>query len=345
MSHTRLERKRETDRESQRAGRERTKNYISRLENLVETLRKDQPDEQLQDMTRQYKSLHRENEHLRSIITGISRMIRDIQAPQIASKVPITMPYNSISVVNVEQEDAVETNDGFQMTCPLFQDKELPEQHALPFSEQQLEQSPVTVDKGFPFTQNCPVPENDMFCHRLEGEPWMPETLPAFQVIDTSEDISLDGNSDTQLFTVVNNALSKAQTSVTTSMEPEIDADVSIRAIIYGWHAAEQSHSLDQVWQLLRQIDQKVFFCCGPVERLAILRILRLKIQVNTPQNCHGTLANDFSLKARRTTKSTPKSISSSILYVPTVYTLATIISSFLIILLGLSRSSLSIQV
>lgn len=282
MSHTRLERKRETDRESQRAVRERTRKYISRLENLVETLRKDQPDERLQDMTRQYEHLRAENEQLRNIITGISRMIRDIEVSKIASNVPVAMPYDSMSVVNRDQDDAVEVNGGFQVACLPFQNENFLEQHPPSFAEQQLARTPAPVDKGFSFTQNCVVPENDMFCHGPERESERPETLPTSEAINTSEEISLDGNSDIQIFAVVNKALSKAQTFAITSIEPERDADIAIRAVAYGWHAAEQSHALDPAWQLLRQIDQSIFFCCGPVERLAILRVLRLKLQVNT---------------------------------------------------------------
>jgi hypothetical protein len=58
------------------------------------------------------------------------------------------------------------------------------------------------------------------------------------------------------------------------------DADISSRAILEGWTDVERVHNLDAGWLLLRQVDQHVFFPCGPVTRLAILRSMRLKLLV-----------------------------------------------------------------
>jgi hypothetical protein len=76
LSGARLEKKRRAGRESQRAGRERTRNYILHLEKLVESLKQGQEDERLQTLTRKCQELRQQNERLITIFTSISRLAR-----------------------------------------------------------------------------------------------------------------------------------------------------------------------------------------------------------------------------------------------------------------------------
>jgi hypothetical protein len=81
---------------------------------------------------------------------------------------------------------------------------------------------------------------------------------------------------------IVNEALDSAITLMTHTTRTPIqsDADISIRAILEGWGDVERIYCLDAGWQLLRQVDQHLFFPCGPVTRLAILRSMRLRLLV-----------------------------------------------------------------
>ena len=74
-----LEKKRATDRQSQRVVRERTKKYIAHLENMVEVLQKNQQDERLQLLTDQCNRLLEENEQLRSAILSIKRAVQGVE--------------------------------------------------------------------------------------------------------------------------------------------------------------------------------------------------------------------------------------------------------------------------
>jgi hypothetical protein len=76
LSGARLEKKRTMDRECQRAGRERTRNYIRHLEMLVESLRQVQGDDRLKALVQQYEELRGQNERLISTISSISRLSR-----------------------------------------------------------------------------------------------------------------------------------------------------------------------------------------------------------------------------------------------------------------------------
>jgi TolA-binding protein len=83
---------------------------------------------------------------------------------------------------------------------------------------------------------------------------------------------------------IVNEALEAAIGSMTQTTAPlhaaQSDVDVSIRAIMEGWADVERIHNLDPGWKLLQQVDQYLFFSCGPVTRLAILRLMRLRLLV-----------------------------------------------------------------
>nr|QCL09087.1 DmxL4 [Cryptosporiopsis sp. 8999] len=231
MTGRRREKKRETDRESQRHVRERTKKYISHLETLVEALQKSQQDKRLQSMTLQCKELRHENEQLRSIITGINRMVRGIEIPNSVNKDPRLWSPVPSSAVNLERPRASEVEEDFPPVCPP-------------------QNAPVDLQQPIPYTTE----------HQLAQNP---------QVMDMSEGLLADGN-DAHLFAITSNALSKAERLTSTSIDPERDADIIIRAVSCGWHEAEQRHTFDSTWHLLRQIDQNIFFCCGSVERLAI---------------------------------------------------------------------------
>jgi hypothetical protein len=281
MTGTRLEKKRQTDRESQRTVRERTKKYISHLESLVETLQKSQQDERLQRMAEQCQELRHENEQLKSIFTGIRKMIRGIEVPKMDGNGPKLLPPDTSSVAHQHRHGA--PTSGHCLANYPSQAADLC-QNSLPcISEQRLAQDHVASQREPPILSQ-PSPA------MIRGPPLSqtfqrsPEVLPISQATDTSEGLLGYEKDDAQLFAVIGNALRKAQETQSlalTYMDPEQDADIAIRAVIDGWQTVELCHTLDSAWHLLRYIDQNIFSYCGSVERLAILRLLRLKLQVN----------------------------------------------------------------
>ena len=77
LSAAHLEKRRMADRESQRAGRERTKNHIRHLEKLVESLQKTEDNDRLEALMVQCQELRGQNEQLMSVISNIGRMCKD----------------------------------------------------------------------------------------------------------------------------------------------------------------------------------------------------------------------------------------------------------------------------
>jgi hypothetical protein len=281
MTGARLEKKRETDRESQRAVRERTRKYISHLESLVETLQTSQQDERLQRMAQQCKELHDENEQLKSILFGINRMIRGIEVPKLVGNDPNMSPPAPTSVA-IQQRHGGSTTGDFLVNYPS-QEADF-RQGCLPcIAERRFIQEHVARDKGSPILSQPSVVQSSR-TPPFQTHPQNPEAQLTSQAADAFEELLVYEKDDAQLFAVIGNALRKAQKTQSlalTSINLDRDADIAIRAVAQGWHVVDRCHLLDSAWGLLRYIDKNIFSCCGSVERLAILRLLRLKLQVS----------------------------------------------------------------
>jgi hypothetical protein len=240
------DKKRATDRQSQRAVRERTKKYIAHLENMVEVLQKNQRDERLQLVTIQCNNLLDENEQLRSAILSIKRAVQAVE---------------QLDSANLNCSEAQNTLAGTEKNhVPTYTSPSLSDGQSQ--SPTQPIQTPASMPYAFP-------------CNSVPSPPLEPSDTMSFP----SSDIE-----DPHVFIVISNLLRQAETCIILSIDLTRDADIVIRAMIHGWAHVEQHCQLDPAWQILRRIDQEVMFCCKPVERLAILRTVRLKLlQVGFP--------------------------------------------------------------
>ena len=69
------------------------------------------------------------------------------------------------------------------------------------------------------------------------------------------------------------------------------DQDIAVRAIIEGWPAVEERYELDLAWQVLREVDQVVFPEAGVVERIAALRMMRLRLLYQINKKASSSIA------------------------------------------------------
>ena len=239
-----LEKKRATDRQSQRVVRERTKKYIAHLENMVEVLQKNQQDERLQLVTDRCNRLLEENEQLRRAILSIKRAVQGVEAEQV----------DSVNNKFTDTQNALarsETNNLPAYTSPSFSDGQ-GQSPAQPIS------TPASMPIALPFSSvpSLPIVSSDRVF-----------SPPSSEIEDPPH-----------VFVVISNLLRQAETCIILTIDLDKDTDIVIRAIAHGWAHVEQHCQLDPAWQILRRIDQEVMFCCGSVERLAILRAVRLKL-------------------------------------------------------------------
>lgn len=70
------------------------------------------------------------------------------------------------------------------------------------------------------------------------------------------------------------------------------DEDIVVRAVVEGWPAVEERYPLDLGWQVLQEIDQVIFGDCGVVERMAALRLLRMKLLHVANTKAGGAMAS-----------------------------------------------------
>ncbi|KAH7333523.1 hypothetical protein BKA65DRAFT_507981 [Rhexocercosporidium sp. MPI-PUGE-AT-0058] len=295
-----IEKKRQTDRESQRVVRERTKKYISHLENLVDTLQKCQRDERLQSMALHCKELHDENERLRSSITCIGRIVRGVEMPE-GSESTSTRPADQPLEAQKLRAGSFTYLNGSPYGA-LFPKEQT--QNPSPMSTHN--QGPIPVPFVHSTSLKIPSPNSPAEHLPSDHQSALPSKggSPATRISDRSHSISANGDEST-VFAMINNRLGKAD-GTKLEIKTDEDADIAIRAVAYGWPLVEQRYELDPAWGIVRQIDQEIFFCCGPIERLGILRVIRLKllqqmttsnrqeIQALTPPYMHSSPLQEF---------------------------------------------------
>jgi hypothetical protein len=283
MSSARLEKKRRTDRESQRAGREKTKNYISHLEKLVESFEREPGDGRLRTLTQQCQQLRDQNEQLRATIVNIRRLAGSADLSDTARDSltdSTTSPPDATSLTAPgDQQPIVDALSVTEKVIPLvscpnpslwvksFSSFE-GQQHQEPKSPMPLAASSLLDDRSIVYSPSAhaqtQVPSNS-------------------QVADISGLVPTCGNTEEAIFESVNDLLTMAELFTAISTTPGEDVDIAICAVINGWQVTSQKQALDEGWHVLSQIDEKVFFSCGTVERLAILLIMRLKLRVSRP--------------------------------------------------------------
>lgn len=65
-------------------------------------------------------------------------------------------------------------------------------------------------------------------------------------------------------------------------LEDCLSEDIPIRAIIHGWDSIGERWELPPFWQIIRQLDENLFFLFGPVERLGVFRIVHLLMRFHS---------------------------------------------------------------
>lgn len=61
-------------------------------------------------------------------------------------------------------------------------------------------------------------------------------------------------------------------------MDDQQSEDATIRAVMYGWHRAEEMGPVPIVYQKLRKLDEIAPIQGSPIDRLAILSLIHLII-------------------------------------------------------------------
>ncbi|KFY16461.1 hypothetical protein V492_01304 [Pseudogymnoascus sp. VKM F-4246] len=271
LSAAHLERRRMADRESQRAGRERTKNHIRHLEKLVESLQKDADNDRLGALMEQCQELRGQNEQLLSVISNIGRMCKSIEHPEETRTRPGPSPgvgfKTSVEPDLHQQSLHSETTIGDM--CPSIPAHE--DQSASWWDQSALNEMHHMPGNPLLSSINSSLPDISSQAQVQANPNQTLHTLPrTFSTRETAPESTAE---------VVNSILSKAELFTVLSTHPDDDADIAIRAVLNGWNSVRQTGNLDEGWDSISKVDQQAFLSCGLIERLAILHVMRLKLR------------------------------------------------------------------
>lgn len=275
LSAAHLEKRRMADRESQRAGRERTKNHIRHLEKLVESLQKTEDNDRLEALMVQCQELRGQNEQLMSVISNIGRMCKTIEHP---NETQARLGHSPGAALKTSMgpglhqhplEGGITTAD-MRPYAPADENQHESWWHQSGLSEMegmhQVPSNPMLpcIDPSLPDLNSSTQTETNY----IQTLHTVPRTLgpPEAATESTAE--------------VVNNILSKAELFTVLSTQPEDDVDIAIQAVLNGWNSVRQTKALDDGWESICKVDQQAFLSCGLIERLAILQVMRLKLRV-----------------------------------------------------------------
>lgn len=290
-----LAKRRKIDRDAQRAVRERTKNQISAMERTIETLLQNQGDGRLQMLTRRLRDQEEETARLKKILKSIDNLIQTAagmsSVPAADHDVVVSSTSAGAGLTGVG-EDMMGSNMGDPLSFQLGICRPAASSQLLSSEDHNIFSEPTPVPplsevfnrRGYPFMEAMELPSFDI------GMPATDFTFsPAHPVPTIPTSYSNCVSAAKPIWEQVDDSLSKARSLRTRSqvLNTSKDADICIRAVLQGWSSVEQRHVLDPGWQILRYVDKSVFSSCGLVERIAIMRVMRLTQLVSNQAYFH----------------------------------------------------------
>lgn len=231
------ERKRETDRKSQRAVRARTKSYIAQLEKQTEALLEISKNSGQAELVQRVREQSDENRRLKDALKNIESLVQDCLGPG---------GRDGSGVDTASAASEVQGRTPANSSCS----------------------NPSATPAGASGVATRP---------EIKNSP--PSSL-------------ICGDGDRDYFSVLNQALvlMEAAGSHQPCPDADDDEDLLIRAILHGWDAAQSEHTFDTGWQFLQIVDEGLFYRNGPVERVAILRVMRSMSLVGPGMCCFSLL-------------------------------------------------------
>lgn len=242
----RLERKRATDRETQRAIRAKTKSYIEHLEATVQRYEQSSGDELTQSLASKVSEQHSEIVRLQGVVKNARKMLEAAMSGELESE---------------DQAQILDSESMPPVTEPGASSKSLPSAQNVAFSTSQSASHPIMP----------------AIAHAADSASMDDVRETMMTARNSFENPLACGEEHANYFGLLNSKLSAIHTdsSFCPSTSPEEDEDIAIRAVFQGWQDVTQRHQLDSAWKVLQATDQGLFYRSGQVERVAVLRVMR----------------------------------------------------------------------
>lgn len=268
LTASQRERKRAIDREAQRSIRIKTKNYIAHLESLVKAMEQsdtngpDGENNRSRELMNQLRQSQEEVRRLREAMLGVQRVLGgalgDARNIMNADGMDQRQPSSSSSPPSANE-----------MTAP----------HRASFNTAATRPSIETTGAFWMAPADTINPTSSV---AIGSDQASPEVHPARPDKDPKM-----RQYEGEMFYYAEYHLARVYSAPGPGAfgNRPFDEDIIVRAVIEGWPAVEERYPLDLGWQVLQEIDQVIFPDVGVVERMAALRLLRMKLLHNVNSN------------------------------------------------------------
>lgn len=261
LTASQRERKRAIDREAQRSIRIKTKNYIAHLESLVKAMEQNDTNgpegdsNRTKELMNQLRQSQEEVRRLREAMLGVQRVLGGALGDL------TKLGTSSDGHDQRQMSSSASPPSGNEQGSTLGGSFSAP--------------SRPTIDTGGGAFWLAPEPGQAASSTAVTSGHTSPPSLhPSRPAKDPNQ--RFEG----EMFYYAEYHLSRVYTAPgpgAFSNRP-FDEDIIVRAVVEGWPAVEERYPLDLGWQVLQEIDQVIFGDCGVVERMAALRLLRMKL-------------------------------------------------------------------
>ena len=260
LTQSQRERKRAIDREAQRSIRIKTKNYIAHLESMVKAMEQndthgpDGENNRTRELMNQLRQSQEEVRRLREAMLGVQRVLGGALGD--AAR-------NALNIESNEQRQASSSSS------PPSEEADV----GVSGSFSATTRPQIENMGAFWIPPQEPNPTGNMTIHSDHTTP------PSLHPARPPQDPNLR-NYEGEMFYYAEYHLTRvysAQGPGAFTNRP-FDEDIIVRSVIEGWPAVEERYHLDLGWQVLQEIDQVIFPDVGIVERMAAMRLLRMKL-------------------------------------------------------------------
>ncbi|ETN45779.1 uncharacterized protein HMPREF1541_09612 [Cyphellophora europaea CBS 101466] len=251
LTPAQLAHKRELDRRAQRTNREKTKNRITHLENLVESLQGSDKD-RTTTLIQQIDQQKTEVERLQGLLSAVAKLVGgsttstgDNAAKPDSRSSTVWMSPKEPTPVKLEADDEFVNGGGLPTDTSTA--------------------SPNTTDSDG--SQTRVAPAKSLHIQQASRK----------SITQMASDISSNTGLDGRMWYIAGVLLRHILATVHPSqINYEHDDDIAIRAVFEGWSSVSEKYPLDKGWQWLKEVDERIYFHrCEPF-RLMHLRNCRL---------------------------------------------------------------------
>lgn len=252
--------KRELDRKCQRMARERTKQRIAYLEQLVDNFRKEDANSQIVNLMEQLTNVQKERDDLAKTLKSIANSIR------------------SHEILNIDRGDPKGKLNPFH-TITKQPTTSITDMTPLSINEL-VDDSTSSPDFNPDINEHVSSEED------FEGDLLSPEVIEKDPVYPKLEHGGCDccpkshvPNQPVNLWRYACEALAErpSLSADIMTIEDMYAEDIPIRAILHGWNSVENFYgTIPPIWRKLRKIDEIVWKGMGDKERLSCLRVIHL---------------------------------------------------------------------